>query len=701
MESYKTLGFIDKCDKNAEPIIKLWMLRILVNLSAVNQFMQKHHFKDDSIAEFLGLGHYIEGVIEFNPQAIKRELSATAAAMELQSEGNLLPSNLQNNLKSLSTQIELDDVEQCLVGFSILTKTELLLVKCVDYLSYTLSTSKAYHALSVILNIPESAIKKALSANSNLVRSGILKLEEHITTLDEKLELVSSRFADAVLIGETDLAELFKGTVAKSLSTTLGLSDYEHVKQLAILLPFLQQAIKQGLKGINIYIYGPAGTGKTQLAKVLAQELQTDLFEVTTEDDNGHPISGERRLRALSAAHSFLSHRKALILFDEAEDVFNNEAQNGQSGGFSRQSTAQRCKAWLNRSLEENATPTIWLANTRNGLDPAFIRRYAMVFELAVPPELQRKKVLNQYAGKFLSEHVVKQLAKADSLAPAVVANAAKVTDIIRGHDTSVNTDAVFTNLINQTLEAQDHPTINVHYHPIKEQAYNTDFLNTSVDIAVVIAGLKASRQGRLCFYGPPGTGKTALSKHIAEMLELPFICKKASDLLSCHVGKTEKNIARAFKCAREEGAILLMDEIDSLLQHRANAKQSWEQTQVNEMLTQMENFEGIFMASTNLIDTLDVASIRRFDAKIKFDYLNQQQLTDMFGRFCQSFDIELKDNALNNQINHLHAITPGDFALISRQNNFNPVTSLADLISRLEAEQILKGEVKNRMGFI
>lgn len=68
---------------------------------------------------------------------------------------------------------------------------------------------------------------------------------------------------------------------------------------------------------------------------------------------------------------------------------------------------------------------------------------------------------------------------------------------------------------------------------------------------------------------------------------------RRASDLLSCWVGATEQNIARAFEEARKDDAVLLIDEADSFLQDRRGAGHSWEVTQVNEVLTQMENFEG------------------------------------------------------------------------------------------------------------
>lgn len=70
------------------------------------------------------------------------------------------------------------------------------------------------------------------------------------------------------------------------------------------------------------------------------------------------------------------------------------------------------------------------------------------------------------------------------------------------------------------------------------------------------------------------------------------------------------------------DDSVLLLDEADSFLRDRTSAQRSWEVTQVNELLTQMERFEGLFICSNNLIDRLDSASIRRFDFKIMLSYL-------------------------------------------------------------------------------
>lgn len=156
-------------------------------------------------------------------------------------------------------------------------------------------------------------------------------------------------------------------------------------------------------------------------------------------------------------------------------------------------------------------------------------------------------------------------------------------------------------------------------------------------------------------FYGAPGTGKTEFAKHIARTLDRKLIIKKASDLLNCYVGETEKAIRKMFKEAEEKKAILFLDEADSMIRDRSGAARNWEVTQVNEMLTQMENFKGIFIAATNFEGELDTASRRRFALKVKFGYLKPEGIEALWKGFFPK--VEMPEAARG-----LRMLTPGDF---------------------------------------
>ena len=78
-------------------------------------------------------------------------------------------------------------------------------------------------------------------------------------------------------------------------------------------------------------------------------------------------------------------------------------------------------------------------------------------------------------------------------------------------------------------------------------------------------------------------------------------------------MGETEQRLAAMFHDAESDGAVLLLDEADSFLQDRRGALRNHEVSEVNELLQGMEHFRGVFICTTNLIERLDQASLRRF----------------------------------------------------------------------------------------
>jgi SpoVK/Ycf46/Vps4 family AAA+-type ATPase len=179
------------------------------------------------------------------------------------------------------------------------------------------------------------------------------------------------------------------------------------------------------------------------------------------------------------------------------------------------------------------------------------------------------------------------------------------------------------------------------------------------------------------------------LAEHIAKALDKPLIIKQASDLMSKYVGETEQNMAAMFKEAEDEKAVLLLDEADSFLQDRRGAQRTYEVTEVNEMLQGMERHNGIFICTTNLLDSIDQAALRRFTFKIKFMPLTAVQRETMFVTEALGSDAQ---------------ICPGDFAAVKRQTDILAATFSSDeFMAQLEAEHRIKPEVREArgMGFV
>lgn len=679
-------------------ILKVWILRILVPLGGHREFILRNGFSCDALAEMIGLGEMLDP--ELSNFSVKDALSKLRKLHQLAESESFkisVPERLQENVHRMAKLVGLSETDCRILEFAVLIKNEPILDAAADCLG-RISTEKLFRNLSVILNKPDHEVKSSLGLQGVLDKSGLITIARRgVSDFNNKIEMLSSQFADQMITASAEPIDLLRDVVSLSSPAHLGMKDYQHIESsLSLLHSYLKQAQKTGRRGVNVFLHGDPGTGKSQLAKILAQEIGCRLFEVASENNSGNPVDGEQRLRAFRAAQCFFSEQHSLILFDEVEDVFND----GNSL-FGHKSTAQTRKAWINRMLEENSVPTIWLSNSIACLDNAFIRRFDMVIELPIPPKKQRESILKELCADLLDASSISRIAESEDLAPAVVSKAASVVRSISDQLNPEEKSRAVEQLISNTLEAQGHKSIAKKNQNRLPDIYDPSFIQADSDLAQVALGLKQSKSGRLCLYGPPGTGKTAYGRWLAEQLEIPLIVKRASDLTSMWVGQSEKNVAKAFKEAEQEGALLLIDEVDSFLQDRRNAHNSWEVTLVNEMLTQLEAFSGVFIASTNLMDGLDQASLRRFDLKVKFDFLNADQASKLFERYCVQLNIAMPEVQQISRLKQLKQLTPGDFAAVIRQSRFRPITTCDALVTALQQECALKEGEKVSIGFL
>jgi len=674
---------------------------LLVPLSAHRGVFNRHGFQDEGLALALGFGKWTDDDAgQFDARAVRAELRKLHAASERSAASAKVPAQLHQNIGRLADLVGLAEIDRRILEFAVMLQNERALDDTADYLGQ-LSSLKVYQTLAVVLGLPQSSVRAALEGQGMLARSGLLALERSATsTLRGKLNLLSDRFADHVSSSSADPISLLRDTVLPSQPGHLGLSDFDHLSaSLEVLRPYLRKTLDTRRPGVNVLLYGSPGTGKNQFAKALTAELGCSLYEVSGEDADGDAVNGAMRLRAYRVAQSVLSRSSAVILFDEVEDVFE---PSEPARGFGS-TPAKGKKAWINRVLEGNPVPAFWLTNSIDNIDGAFLRRFDMVLELPVPPRRQREKIAHDACAGLLDVKGVARLAECEDLAPAVVARAASIVRFVADDLPASDPGKVLQRLIDQTLEAQGHLRLLNTASNALPDTYDPMFIHADTDLTVVAEGIARAGSARLCLYGPPGTGKTAWARWLASQLQKPLLVKRASDLMSMWVGGSEKQIARAFRRAEADGAVLLIDEVDSFLQERRAAKHSWEVTQVNEMLTQMESFGEVFIASTNLIEGLDEASLRRFDLKVRFDYLLPKQAWALLVR--QAVVLGLSPPSAEDhgrRLNQLDHLTPGDFAAVARQHRFRPLVDTAKLVQALEDEVVLKRQGSaRRMGFV
>ena len=508
-------------------------------------------------------------------------------------------------------------------------------------------------ALSLMLGLSAGAIGRCLRNDAPLVRAGLVTIDN-----DGDLKAIDrlNRLAFAPADAESDVNRLLFDAAPRS---ELDWSDFDHVAgDRDHVETLLKGALDKGAPGVNILLYGPPGTGKTEFCKAVAERLGVTLFSVGESDEDGREPSRRERLQELRLAQRLLSRdRRALVLFDEMEDLLADGLPGFSffGGPFAPKSGEGASKVFMHRLLERAPAPTLWAMNDARHVSPAILRRMMFAFELRPPTSRVRARVWARQLerhGIGAKPEEVRALASEFDATPGVAAGATAAARLGGG---DIETVRRGVRSLSRVLGCEKPPQG-------APERFDPALIRADIDPAALADSLAGSggRRFSLCLQGPPGTGKSAYVRALAERLGLEVLQKRTSDLLSMWVGGTERQIAGAFTEARDAGAFLVFDEADSLLADRRFAQRSWEVSQVNEMLTWMESHPLPFACTTNFGEHLDPATLRRFTFKVALDYLAPEQADAAFRAY---FGLEppacLRD---------LAALAPGDFAVVRRK---------------------------------
>ena len=665
------------------------MLKILFEHKGFSEVFRESSWRSDEIASAFGLPEELEN--DKNLRTVARRL-LKARYKTLQKSTALLPElwkQAYENLATLAEFLQLNPVEQELLRFAMHLRSEGAMRDLFGYLPKS-DLQRTAAIMADLLKQPKNQILSALKKGSKLDAYGLIDRDYRPDSVHDYLDWGETLDFDEFVTQPLNENVLLKSCTEVAQVPSLELDDFAHIAGMKeMMLTYLQQALKHHRKGVNLLIYGVPGTGKTEFAGLLAQALGISAYNITYMDSDGDVVKAEQRLNYSRLAQTLLNGKQALLIFDEIEDVFN--------GSLMERSVAQKNKAWTNQLLENNNVPMIWLSNSVSGIDPAFLRRFDLILEMPDLPLKNKSALITQLTEGKLSPAYVQHFAKERSLTPAILSRTIRVAKELN----TSNFAETLLMMFNQTLKSQNKPKIEPLV--LGKADYNLDYVACNDNIHRISEGLKQSKKGRICCYGPPGTGKTAWAAWLAEELDMPLLLRQGSDLLNPYVGGTEQNIAQAFEQAKADNALLVLDEVDSFLFSREGANRSWERSQVNEMLTQIERFEGLMVVSTNLIEVLDPAALRRFDLKLKFDYLTLPQRLDFAKQQAEILGLPLLSEEDLSQIESLNLLTPGDFAAVARRHQFSPFQKVQDWLMALQGECEVKpafSATTRRIGF-
>ncbi len=489
--------------------------------------------------------------------------------------------------------------------------------------------------------------------------------------------------------------------------------------------------------GISVLLYGVAGSGKTSFAASLAKDLGKELYFIAQNDDDNRCMSYTPAFRyaALAVAQKQLDPEKCILVVDECDKMVENCSLGGGVLSFLGIEPAGgrdgEAKGQLNTVIDQNRHTMLWICNSKqNAIDPSSRRRfdYSIFFDELSPGT--RKHIwentlkFHRCEGK-LSEEFLHRISSRYPVNPGGISVAVKNAAMLCRQ----NADTDFSREVMTFLKAHC-SLLGIQKSPEDKLEPARDY---SLDGLNIKSGIKLPRLIEVCkrflktmenfqenrdqprmnllLFGVPGAGKTEFVKYLARQLDKPLCVKNAGNLLSCYVGETEERINSAFAEAEANGEILFIDEGDSLLSSRERARENWEVSQVNTLLSEMERFRGIFIVGTNLIQRLDQAALRRFSFRLHFDYLTSEGKEIFYRMYFQPLRMPELTESEKKSLHDIDQMTPSDFRNVRQQFFYLEDSELsnAEIIEALSAEVASRtsgsrytglGKIANRMGF-
>lgn len=389
------------------------------------------------------------------------------------------------------------------------------------------------------------------------------------------------------------------------------------------------EVVKYG-RGSLFLFTGAPGTGKTSTAHAIADRLGKRVLNVDIPTFVGHSEAA----RFLPGLFREARLHNALLFFDECEALFASRRIGNE------------LMTLLLTELERFEGVAVLATNLADKLDQALDRRVLVRVDFPRPDGIARERIWRMLLPPraVLAPDVdVTALARRHDIAGGYIKNAvlnavaASVADgASRGVDpvlTQAQLDRAARDQARRPTASEDGPSLQAPLCtladvslPPREKRLVEEIVAAASTRRTVFErwGIAARQQGGrgivALFHGEPGTGKTFCAEAIAGELGRPLSRVTLPSVLSKWVGDAERTLARLFAESAKEETVLLLDEIDSLLMQRGEARASrHDDSLVNTMLDLLDRHEGVVILCTNRPAVLDKALGRRIGWKVEF----------------------------------------------------------------------------------
>lgn len=403
----------------------------------------------------------------------------------------------------------------------------------------------------------------------------------------------------------------------------------------------------------GVLLEGPPGTGKTMIAKAVANETDAKFLSVSGPEIMGqHYGESEERIRDTFSEAAEKS--PSIIFFDEIDAI---AGERDDSSGDTEQRVVAQLLTEMDGIGERDNVMVIAATNRPDSLDNALRRggRFDREIEIGVPDKNGREEILEIHTRDMPLEDEVDIERYADNTQGFVGADLAalskeaamialrRIRPEVDIDNLTLTTDAleniqVLDEDFREALKEVEPSAMREVFSEVPDVQWDDvgGLTDTKEQMREMIQwplehphafeemGIEAGKG--VLLYGPPGTGKTMLAKAIANETNTNFISVKGPELMNKFVGESSKGIREVFRKARENApTVIFFDEIDSIASERENSEfeASSSERVVSQLLTEMDGLEEledvVVIAATNRPDMIDSALMRtgRFDRKI------------------------------------------------------------------------------------